>query len=83
MSQYTQSIREDAASLGYLGANPRHIEAWMRLEHPTLDGLSRQQFRYEVLMAIECIKAAGEAESEGLAQPYGLVERASREVAHA
>lgn len=83
MTYYQQQIREDAASLGYIGVNPRHVEAWMRLEHSTLDGLSRQQFRSEVLMAIECIKAAGEAESEALAQSYGLVERAPREVAHA
>ena len=22
--------------------DPRHVEAWMRTEHPTLDGLSQQ-----------------------------------------
>jgi hypothetical protein len=24
--------------------DPRHVEAWMRLAHPTLDGLSRSEF---------------------------------------
>jgi hypothetical protein len=70
---YRDSIRQDAAALGYVGADPRHIEAWMRLEHPTLDALSREQFRAEVATAIECIAAAGPAESEALAQSFGLV----------
>ena len=24
--------------------DPRHVEAWMRVAHPTLDGLSRSEF---------------------------------------
>ena len=66
-------IREDLARLGRVGAaDPRHIEAWMRLEHPTLDGLSPQQFRDEVNAALACIEAGPLAESESLAQSCGL-----------
>jgi hypothetical protein len=32
--------------------DPRHVEAWMRLEHPTLDGLSRQEFTEAVYAAL-------------------------------
>lgn len=56
----------------YTGRNPRHIEAWMRLEHGTLDGLSRAQFRREVKIAESCIDAAGDDKSEELAQGLGL-----------
>jgi hypothetical protein len=52
--------------------DPRHIEAWMREGHPTLDGLSAKQFDNEVLIAIKCIKSAGPKMSEALAQSYAL-----------
>jgi hypothetical protein len=52
--------------------DPRHIEAWMRLEHSTLDGLSFTQFKQDVEIAIDCIKGAGFAASESLAASYEL-----------
>jgi len=71
-------IREAMAALGRIGAaDPRHVEAWMRLEHPTLDGLTRAQFQDEVAAALDCIAAAPLAESEALAQSYGLRPRAA------
>ena len=36
---YQRLIAERTADV-----DPRHVEAWMRLEHPTLDGLSRRAF---------------------------------------
>ena len=51
--------------------DPAHIEAWMRLEHPTLDGLG-MRFAREVAVAVECIRAAGIAESDELARSFGL-----------
>ena len=66
MSFYTQQIREAAPN-----ANPRHIEAWMRLEHGCLDGLSASQFRAEVKIALECIAASTPEENESLAQSEG------------
>jgi hypothetical protein len=69
---YTDHIRTDLATTGNLGINPRHVEAFMRLEYGTLDALSPDKFTREVKMAAECVKAAGPQESEGLASSYGL-----------
>ena len=52
--------------------DPRHVEAWMRLEHPTLDGLSRAEFDIALDEALACARAAGAAESEALAASFGL-----------
>lgn len=52
--------------------DPRHVEAWMRLEHPTLDGLSRAAFEREIDIAMAAIAAAGPIESEALAASFGL-----------
>lgn len=70
---YRQMIRESMASAGRIAAaDPRHVEAWMRLEHGCLDGLSRQQFTDEVTIALECVAAGPLADSEALATSYGL-----------
>ncbi len=69
---YATMIREAAARLGHVGANVRHVEGWMRSEHPTLDGLSRAQFREEVAVALECCREAGEEMSEAVARSHGL-----------
>ena len=72
-SFYSQLIREDMARLGRIAEQPAHIvEAWMRIEHPTLDGLSRSQFRKEVALALECAAASTPAENYDLAASYGL-----------
>ena len=52
--------------------DPRHVEAWMRLEHPTLDGLSRAEFEREIDLAVAAIATAGAADSEALAASFGL-----------
>jgi len=56
------------------GPDPAHVEAWMRLEHPTLDDLG-VRFACEVAVAVECIRAAGIAESDDLARSFGLEPR--------
>jgi hypothetical protein len=53
-------------------ADPRHVEAWMRLEYPTLDGLSPERFAAEVHVALACIAEAGPDESEALTASFGL-----------
>lgn len=73
---YQETIRAEAARLGHIGANARHVEAWMRLAHPTLDGLSRAQFDAEILDALDCMDACTTTESESLARSYGLQEGA-------
>jgi hypothetical protein len=53
-------------------ADGRHVEAWMRVEHPTLDGLSPERFAAEVDVALACIAEAGPVASEALAASFGL-----------
>ncbi len=73
MSYYQTAIRETMATIGRIGAaDPRHVEAWMRCEHSTLDGLSRSQFTAEVKIALDCIAAGPVADSESLARSFGL-----------
>lgn len=52
---------------------PPLVEAWMRLQHPTLDALSPRQFRREVEVALGCIAEAGLEESARLAESFGLL----------
>ena len=52
--------------------DPRHVEAWLRVEYPTLDGLSRAQLIEEIDIAIECAREAGAEQSEALAASFGL-----------
>ena len=71
-SGYRDLIRESAARLGHVGADTRHIEGWMRLEHGTLDHLDRNAFDHEVNASIQCVATAGSETSEKLAKSYGL-----------
>jgi hypothetical protein len=48
-------------------ADSRHIEAWMRLQHPTLDALSAAEFARESEEAAALVRAAGTTECEALA----------------
>lgn len=53
--------------------DPRHIEAWMRLEcEHGLDALSVTKFERELDLAVMLIAASGVKESERLALSYGL-----------
>lgn len=52
--------------------DPRHVEAWMRLEHGTLDHLDAARFESEVCIANACIGMSGTEESEALARSYNL-----------
>ena len=55
-----------------LNTDPRHVEAFMRVEHPTLDHLSPERFRAEVDLSIACVVEAGEDDAEDLAASLGL-----------
>lgn len=68
---YRQMIREVLARIGRIGTDPRHVEAYMRLEHPTLDGLSREAFAREVEAGAVCAMA-DPVKAEELAQSYDL-----------
>lgn len=53
------------------GYDPRHVEAFLRLEFGTLDHLSRGRFEHEVREACACIDAAPDV-AEQVARSYGL-----------
>ena len=72
MTHTQQQIREHLARAGRIGVDPRHVEAWMRIEHPTLDALSPAEFRAEALAAADCTTDAGPTPSEALAASLGL-----------
>ncbi len=69
---YQKMIKEKLTAIGYFEIDPRHIEGYMRLEHGTLDGLSKKQFDSEIIMGIECIRADGKENAESLAKSFGL-----------
>jgi len=72
MSYYAEKIREEIARQGHIGVDPRHVEGYMRLEHPTLDGLDIRQFRSEVSIGIVCVRADGAVNAERNAKTFGL-----------
>lgn len=51
---YIPLIRETLARTGYIGLDPHSVEERMRVEHPTLDHLSRAAFDAEVQIAADC-----------------------------
>ena len=71
-SYYYRTIREELARQGHIGIDPRHVEGYMRLEHSTLDGLSRSEFAAEVGIGIECVLADGIQNAEANARSFGL-----------
>ena len=52
--------------------DPRHIEASIRLEHPTLDHLSRSDFVEEVGFAVQVLADVTFGGREILARSFGL-----------
>jgi hypothetical protein len=70
---YEQMIREAMARLGRIGEqHPAIVEAWMRVEHGTLDGLSKEQFQREVAISLDCAAQATTKENESIARSYGF-----------
>ena len=64
-SWYTSQIRAAVSD-----CDPRHVEAYMRLEFSTLDGLS-SRFAKEARAAAACVREDVDA-AERLAKSYGL-----------
>lgn len=69
LSPYHDTIREILALIGRVGYAPGQVEAWIRLECGTLDGLSFDRFRREVEIACQCIDADPDG-SRSLAESY-------------
>ena len=69
---YNRFIAATVAELGYETLDPRHVEAYIRLVHPTLDGLSATAFRAEVAIACQCVIDDGIDNAESCARSFGL-----------
>lgn len=52
--------------------DPRHIEAFVRLEYGTLNHLPIETLRREAKIAAACIVAGGVENAERTAQSFGL-----------
>ena len=72
VNTYQQTIKNALANDYRIGYDPRHVEAFMRLEHRTLDGLSLPAFESEVGIAVQCIDSVGRDVSEQTARSFGL-----------
>jgi hypothetical protein len=51
---------------------PRHVESWMRLSHPTLYCLSRSEFLAAKYLTLALAQHAAVTESEALAASFDL-----------
>lgn len=71
-SPHASFIVERLNILGLGRENPRHVEAWLRVAHPTLDALSLEEFDGEILLAAATIREAGSEMAERLAASFGL-----------
>jgi hypothetical protein len=60
------------AELAGPGYDPRHIEAYMRIQFDTFDHLSRDDFKREVVICQQCIDVAGLEQAERCAKSFGL-----------
>jgi hypothetical protein len=69
--EQTMSYRDTIEQLAP-GFDARVIEAWMRVEHPTLDALSATQFAAEVEIAQACALEAGSRDNDALVASFGL-----------
>lgn len=69
---YAQRIRSILMANATV-ADPAWVEAWMRVEHGTLDALTPELFEVEVLVALECIAESPVEVSQQLAASYGLL----------
>lgn len=68
-------IRDQLRQLGDKAkdVDPRHVEAFMRLENDNrLDLLTTQRTREEVVLAVAAVHEAGPVASEQLAKSYAL-----------
>ena len=63
--------------IGRIGEqDPAIVEAWMRVEHGTLDALSRDQFRREVSLSLDCAAACTPEQNIEVARSCGFTVKA-------
>jgi hypothetical protein len=73
MTAYQDIIREELARAGRIGVDPVHVEAFMRLDSPTLDGLSATEFGDLARESAATVHDIGPAEAANVARSFGLI----------
>ena len=69
---YSDYIMKECARRGYPDIDPRHVEAFIRVARPTFNGLSDEEFKFEIEIGIGCVLEAGPIVAEHSAQSWGL-----------
>ena len=68
-----EAIEKELAVSGLNGHyDPRHIEAWIRMQHGSLSNVPPAYFEAEVRIARLCCDGASGEQSERLALSFGL-----------
>ena len=65
---YRDLIRETLARQGRIGTDPYWVEAWMRVEHGTLDHLGGTDWDDEVRLAVACVDRQTTESNEAMAR---------------
>ena len=71
MSGYARLIEDDLKTIGRHDVDPRHVEAYLRLEYRSLDSLSRGDFLIETKGIVGAIDV-DPIQAEQLAQSFGF-----------
>lgn len=69
---YHNVIIKQLEKLGRTDIDPRHIEAFMRVQYRSLDALSDRDFFNEAKICIACVDQVGKEEAEKTARSEGL-----------
>ena len=82
MSHYAETIVSILYALNRKDVDERHVEAYIRLEHGTLDALSMGDLVRETKIALDCLDADGCDLADDLAASFGLMGKAPESGTH-
>jgi len=71
-SSYYDVIARQLKKLGRTDIDPRHIEAYMKIQYRTLDHFSDDDFFNETKICMVCVLIEGNEKAELLAQSMGI-----------
>ena len=70
MTNYQEMIKRQCPELSEREC--AYVQAWMLLEHHTLNSVPTETFRREVTLSVLCLRQSTLAENEALAATYDL-----------
>jgi len=72
MNFWTKAVKQILDKHYFIGIDPRHVEAYMSLDHSTFGHLSAKQLESLALDCVKDVQASGKKAAEQLAQSFGL-----------